>query len=130
VFQWLTSNQHFIDVDSPLGPPKTAMLLGRKSEFRIAVNIPYYGRNRLRRWVEYAKANKIPLRQEIAKDLGNETEWWVYAGIIPPKWFRGIARNPTSPDWLPPPPKPLEIPMNRTGDARGARFEGPAQSLV
>lgn len=124
-WQWLTANSSFQDMASSFGPPKTAVLQGRKQEFRIAVEIPHYGRGRLRRWIEFAKAQQIPLRVEINRDLGTPEEWWIYAGVIPSKWFRGIHRNPTARDttWDKPVPR-IEIPMDTRGYAPQTTYMG------
>ena len=129
-FQWLTSNASFIPMVPGVGPPKTAVLQGRKQEFRLKVRIPWYGRGRLRSWIEFAKARQVPLRTEINKDLGAPEEWWIYAGIIPSSWIIETARNPTAPDWLPPPVKPQELRMDTTGLGRGDPHMGPAQPII
>lgn len=98
-YQWLTNVPDFIDMTSSAGPKKTAVLQGRKQEFRLKLDIPYYGRNRLRSWDDFARKWEIPLRWQIWLDLaGRPQDWWIYAGVIPAKWIIEVARNPTAPD--------------------------------
>lgn len=131
-YQWLTNNKEFIDMTSNRGPKKTAVLQGRKQEYRLKLNIPSYGRGRLRAWDDFARTNAIPLRWQIWLDLaGKHEEWWIYAGVIPSSWIREIRRNPTAPDTTF--DKVVErqpIAMDHSGIGRGQRFEGPAQSLI
>ena len=131
-YQWLTNVEEFIDVNSHLGPKKPAVLQGRKQEFRLKLDIPYYGMNRLRGWEDFARRWEVPLRWQIWLDLGGKpNQWWIYAGIIPSKWILSVARNPTSRDttWDKEPEKHM-VAMDHTGIGKGQRFEGPAQSLI
>ena len=130
-YQWLTNVSEFYDLDGKEGPKKSAVLLGRKSEFRLKVNIPYYGRSRLRAWEDFARRWEIPLRWQIWLDLGGKPDqWWIYAGVIPSKWILEVARNPSYPDWVPPEAKPQELAMDNTGLGRGEHHAGLAQPLI
>jgi hypothetical protein len=116
-FQWLTNNRNFIHQNSKEGPWKTAVLQGRRQEFRLKLRIPRYGRGRLRKWWDFACSRDVPLRHHINLDLlGKPEEWWIYAGIIPACWIIDISRNPVYHDATF--DKVVErqpIPMNTTG---------------
>ena len=105
--QWLTKNPAFIDLAAPIGPARTSVLPGRKSEYRITVKIPPEYRSNVVRWPIFASAmreideNKTGLikldpamEKEINLDLGNPGDWWVFGGIMPPEFIIAVDRNP------------------------------------
>lgn len=115
--QWLTKVPEFIPMDADFGPPRTSKLPGRKSEYRITVDIPGGYRMNIERWTVLApRLKKVDesrggirlhesLEAEINLDLGNPADWWLFGGTIPPTWFRDIKKNPC----LPPDKVTLEL---------------------
>lgn len=108
--QWLTKNPDFIPMDADRGPPKSSLLPGRKSEYRITVDIPDEGRGNICDWLLLSRRMKNiddtrpgviklqeSLEREINIDLINPADWWLFGGSIPQKWFRDVRKNPCLP---------------------------------
>ena len=108
--QWLTKNPAFIDLTADIGPARSSVLPGRKSEYRLTVKIPPEYRSNVVRWIVFAEAMKEideaktgliklepAMEKEINLDLGNPADWWVFGGIMPPEFIVAVDRNPCLP---------------------------------
>lgn len=87
-FQWLTKRKSFEQSWS-----KYSSLPYDRTDYRITVKIPKAERNNLFDWLLFCKQTNI----QSANDLncyGDPENWMLFKGIVLPKWFRDIDKNP------------------------------------
>jgi len=86
-YQWLTTEQD---------PQKQSwatqnMINYSRTEYRLTISIPDSYHKKLIRAVDFVKGMPEKAQEIVTKWAGSE-KWYVYHGIIPPKWIVGCHR--------------------------------------
>lgn len=88
-FQWLTTNKTFDQSWCRYGT-----LPYNRNDYRITVKIPKNKRNLLIRWMLLCKHEKFKLSAMALNSQGDPNNWYLFKGIVKPKWFRDVIENP------------------------------------
>jgi hypothetical protein len=86
-WQWLTTNSSF-DQEWAIG---TGSLPYKRNEVRITVTIPKHHKVNLKPWSQVKFI--VPEVATLLSAYGDPENWWLYEGIILPKWLGEIIRD-------------------------------------
>lgn len=90
-FQWLTKNKSF---EQMWCDPKYSSLPYRRDEYRITIKIPRIQRKNLIAWLYYFEQKLKNTEAKHLNDFGDPYNWYLFKGIVTPKWFKIINHNP------------------------------------
>jgi len=90
-FQWLTQNKSFEQEWCKYGT-----LPYSRNDYRITIKIQKNKRASLIKWLLLCKEEQFKFAARFLNSFGDPQNWYLFYGIVKPKWFREVLENPSN----------------------------------